>query len=122
MMNSEQHREREQDLQVLFQQYREACPDPEASANFMPAIWRKIDARQSTNQLFGRLARGFVSVAMAVSCMLALFVFLPKGQNSAFDAGSYVEILAADHADDNPLYFDAVHLSPAMDTADQDPS
>ena len=120
-MNSEQ-REREQDLDRLFQQYRAACPDPEPSANFMPAVWGKIDARQSTHRLFGRLARGFVSIAMAVSCMLALFVFLPKGQTSAFDAGSYVEILAADHADDNALYFDAVHFSPAIGAADQDPS
>ncbi len=121
-MNSEQQSEREHILQGLFQQYREALPDTEPSPNFMPAIWQKIEARQSTSRLFGKVARGFVSAAMAVSCMLALFVFLPRGQNSAFEAGSYVEILAADHADDNALYFDAVHISPAFETVDQDPS
>lgn len=121
MMNSEEHREKEQDLQVLFQRYREVCPDPDASANFMPGIWQKIEARQSTNRVFGRLAGGFVSFAMAVSAMLALFVFVPAGQN-ALETGSYVEILAADHADDNGLYFDAVNFTPAMANADQDPS
>lgn len=110
---------RERDLQELFRRYREACEPIEPSANFMPAIWRKIEARQANNWLFGKMARGFVTAALALSCILALFLALPNSQNSAFENGSYVEILAADHASDNALYFESVHLSTVADTEDQ---
>ena len=34
------------ELDHLFARYRTAVPDPEASVNFMPELWRKIEARQ----------------------------------------------------------------------------
>ena len=36
-------------LDDLFHAYREACPDPEPSVNFMPAMWAKIEARQASS-------------------------------------------------------------------------
>ncbi len=106
---------RERDLRELFERYREACEPPEPSANFMPAIWQKIEAAQTSSWLFGKMARGFVTAAVAVSCILALFLALPSPQNSAFENGSYVEVLAADHASENSLYFDPVHFSTVAD-------
>ncbi len=35
-----------EELDHLFERYRAALPDPEASVNFMPELWRKIEARQ----------------------------------------------------------------------------
>ncbi len=37
---------REAQLDALFQAYLEACPAPEPSANFMPQLWQRIEARQ----------------------------------------------------------------------------
>ena len=34
------------ELDHLFERYRTALPDPEASVNFMPELWRKIEGRQ----------------------------------------------------------------------------
>ena len=33
-------------LDALFAEYRSACPDPEPSADFMPAMWKRIEARR----------------------------------------------------------------------------
>ena len=33
-------------LDALFRAYRQACPDPEPSADFMPRLWLKIEARE----------------------------------------------------------------------------
>ena len=43
-------------LDALFQAYRDACPDPEASANFMPTLWSRIDSRQTFLFSFRRMA------------------------------------------------------------------
>ena len=31
-------------LDALFRAYRDASPDPEASVNFMPTLWARIDS------------------------------------------------------------------------------
>ena len=33
-------------LNPLWAQYREACPDPEPTAGFMPQMWQRIEARR----------------------------------------------------------------------------
>jgi len=35
------------ELSGLFASYKGAVPDPEAGANFMPELWRKIEGRRS---------------------------------------------------------------------------
>lgn len=34
-------------LDALFAQYRDAIPDQDSGVNFMPELWRKIEARRS---------------------------------------------------------------------------
>jgi hypothetical protein len=86
------HRERE--LDSLLVRYREACGSAEPSPNFMPALWQKIEARQSKNLFFVRLARTFVAGTMAACGFLGLLLVLPGQQPSAFENGSYVEVIA----------------------------
>jgi hypothetical protein len=38
--------EQNSELDQLFASYRTSVPDPEAGVNFMPELWRKIEARQ----------------------------------------------------------------------------
>ena len=42
----EQANSSENRLDELFRAYRKACPDPEASVNFTPTMWARIEARE----------------------------------------------------------------------------
>jgi hypothetical protein len=88
---------REVQLNRLFQAYRDACPEMDASAAFMPGLWSRIEARQSSSNLFGRMARALVTAAVAASIILGVLVSLSGGQGTAWN-GTYLEALTADHA------------------------
>ncbi|MEK7407429.1 MAG: hypothetical protein AAB225_20320 [Acidobacteriota bacterium] len=87
-------------LARLFAAYREACPDPEPDPNFMPRLWQRIEAQQFFARDLKRLAQGLVTAAVAVSLLMG--VFLTRGETPvSFYTGTYVEILAANQADEN---------------------
>ncbi len=100
-------------LDALFAAYRDACPDPEPSANFMPLLWQKIETREQTSTIFGRLARNLVTAALALSSILALAVSL--SYSPALPSESYVEVLAEDQARESLDYFEPVQIEPAAD-------
>lgn len=87
---------REAELDSLFCAYREALPDPEPSVNFMPAVWAKIEARQSSTSLFGRMARALVGAALAATVIFGMLLSSQTQGGNNFD-GSYIEALTADH-------------------------
>jgi hypothetical protein len=100
-------------LDTLFAAYRDASPDPEPSANFMPQLWQKIEAREQTSTIFGRLARNLVTAALALSVILGLAVSLSS--MAALPSESYVEVLAEDQARESLDYFEPVHIEPVAD-------
>lgn len=104
----------EQRLDALFRAYAEACGSPEPGPNFMPQLWQRIEARQTFSFSFGRVARGFVTAAVAVTLAMALFLAAPR-RAPAFYTTTYVDVLAASHsadtADDVPGY----EVSPPSD-------
>jgi len=85
-------------LDALFRAYRDACPDPEASANFMPTLWARIDSRQTFLFSFRRMANGFVTAALALSIALGVYLSIPHSGNGTYQQ-TYIEALA----DANPL-------------------
>src|SRR6059058_3653687 len=87
-------------LNALFRAYGEACVAPEPSANFMPKLWQRIESRQTFSFFFGRVARGFVTAAVAATLAMAVFLTVPRSAGSY--AGTYVEVLAASHNVDGP--------------------
>jgi len=89
------------ELDRLFRAYREACPDPEPSANFMPDLWRRIEERQRSVFFLGRWARAFVTAAAVLSLAMAAYMYIPRGHKSVFSVESYVDVLAR-HAQDSP--------------------
>jgi hypothetical protein len=89
-------------LDAMFRAYRDVCPDPEASANFMPELWRRIEDRQKSVFFMGRWARALVTAAAVLSLGMAAYLYIPHGRNSLFSVESYVEALAAGHAQDTP--------------------
>jgi hypothetical protein len=106
-------------LDALFLAYREACPDPEASPDFMPKLWQKIEAREKVSVLFGRLSRNLVTAALALTVMMALALSLMSFQSRAYYNQTYVEVLAADHLQENLDNFAPIHVEPVSDTGFQ---
>jgi hypothetical protein len=86
----------EERLDALLAAYRNACPDPEPSPDFMPGLWRKIEAQRAFAFTWRRLAQGIVTAAALAS--LAMGVYL-KGVSPA--PPTYLETLAASQAPDS---------------------
>jgi hypothetical protein len=89
-------------LDALFRAYRDACPDPDVSANFMPDLWRRIEERQRSVFFLSRWARALVTAAAVLSLAMAAYLYIPQGHSSMFSVESYVEALAAGHSQDAP--------------------
>ena len=94
----------------LFARYKEACGSPAGSANFMPELWAKIEAKRSRARLFERTARSLVAAAVALSLVLAAFLIIPASQPSAFNAETFVEQIASDNTTANGTFFEPVRL------------
>jgi hypothetical protein len=100
--------EAEARLDQMFLAYREACPDPGASANFMPEMWAKIEAREVSTNWFGRVAKALVTAAIAASVILGMMISA-RNQSNAFLNATFVEALRADHASSlEPLHLDRI--------------
>ena len=97
-------------LDDLFHAYRDACPDPEPSVNFMPEMWAKIEAREASSTVFNRLAKALVTAALGASVIMALLSASYSHQlaGSAYE-GTYIQALAAAHVSDlEPLQVERI--------------
>jgi len=107
-VNSENLEARSSELDSLLSCYREACGSPKAGANFMPALWQRIDSRRSRTARFESAARALVACAFALSLLLGAFLAYPT-QPSAFYSGTFVD--AMDTIADNEAIFEPVHFN-----------
>jgi len=104
-----QNADRNAELGEWLVAYRSACPEPEASVSFMPELWAKIEARQVSSTLFGRMAKALVTAALAASVILGLMVSKVNHQKDTNFNGTYLEALSADHASTlEPLSLDRI--------------
>ncbi|HUJ20247.1 MAG TPA: hypothetical protein VLX58_01940 [Bryobacteraceae bacterium] len=106
----------EAQLDALFHAYRQACPDPEPGAGFMPRLWQRIEARERVSFVFGRLARHVVTAALALSMLMA-FAVIVRSRTAPLPPESYVEVLAEDHARQSLDYVEPVRMTPVADQA-----
>jgi hypothetical protein len=88
----------EQRLDALFRAYRDACPTPEASANFMPNLWQRIEARQTYAFSFKRMANALVTAAVAFSIVLGVYMSIPR--SNPYYSQTFVEVLADANSQD----------------------
>jgi hypothetical protein len=90
----------EDNLDGLWAEYRAACPDPEPSANFMPMLWQKIEARRvETTSVFRHMVQAWVMAALALTVFIA--VLIPRLQRDpVYSASTYVEVLDDAHSND----------------------
>jgi hypothetical protein len=88
---------RKDQLDALWVEYRDACPDPEPSPEFGPKLWQRIDERRTrTAFIFRRLVQGCVMAAVALALVLGVVV-IPRVQSTSVYSANYVDVLAADH-------------------------
>jgi len=84
-------------LDALWVKYREACPDPEPGAGFMPGLWQRIEARRTANlTIFRRLAQACVVATVALTIVMGA-VLIPRLERLPVYSASYIDALAADH-------------------------
>jgi len=82
------------ELDHLFERYRAALPDPEASVNFMPELWQKIEARQFFLVRVKKLTQVFVAAAAAICLFLGIILQVPVATVQQSVGGNYVDVLA----------------------------
>jgi hypothetical protein len=86
-------------LDALFAEFRMASPDPEPSANFMPGMWKRIEARRlATVSVFRHWAQVCVLATVALTVLIGV-VIIPRLQENAASS-SYLEALSAEHSAD----------------------
>lgn len=84
-------------LDAMFAEYRAAFPDPEPSADFMPAMWKRIEARRvATVSIFRHWAQVCVMATLALTVLIGA-VLIPKLQADPAANASYVEALISEH-------------------------
>ena len=84
-------------LDQMFRAYREACGDPDASTDFMPDMWARIEAREVSTNWFGRVAKTLVAAALTASVILGMMISSMKQPDPFFNA-TVVDALRANHA------------------------
>ena len=80
-------------LDALWAAYREACPDRDASPEFMPNLWHRIESRRNETL---SLIRRFAQVCVAATVALALLMVIIPEFQSDNDSGTYADALAAE--------------------------
>jgi hypothetical protein len=94
-------------IDTLFRAYRDACVVPEPGANFMPELWQKIEARQTFSFFFGRVARGFVTAAIAATLAMAIYLVAPHNTSAVYTT-TYIDVLDANHNTDSTDAYETV--------------
>lgn len=101
-------------LDALFREYAKACPDRDPSANFMPNLWGRIEARQRQAFSFRRMANALATAAVAFSVALGVYMAVPHASPINPNQG-YIEALAEANAVDTPEIIGPLHLDPAAE-------
>jgi hypothetical protein len=109
-------------LDGLFAAYRDACPDPEPSPDFMPRLWERIEGRRQTLEIFAwrRWAEAFLSLA-AVACLLIVVLQVLPPSTSAYLRSTYIDQLSEDDGPEHMLLQDVAYADtrPSMAPATQ---
>ena len=90
----------DQELDALFRAYHDACVVPDASANFMPNLWARIESRQRFTFSFRRMANALTTAAVALSLVLGVYMSIPRSSSIDYNQ-TYVEALAEANAADS---------------------
>jgi hypothetical protein len=102
-------------LDSLWAEYRDACPDPEPTAEFMPGLWRRIETRRKATVSIRRLAQVCVMASAALALVMGV-VLIPRSQDLAtYYSSTYVDTLAADNPSDYTEVLDIGDLGAVLE-------
>lgn len=87
-------------LNDLWALYDDACTPPEPSADFMPGVWRKIEARRGFLFQFRSYARRMAATAAAFSLLLIALHFAPLISTRDVYTMTYIDALEADSSNE----------------------
>ena len=93
-------------LDPLWAEYREACPDVEPGAHFMPQLWQRIETQRSAvaSSWFRLWAEVWVVATVTLAIVMGAFLIPRFQSNPPAYLASYVDVLAAaDSANDSVL-------------------
>jgi len=94
-------------LRHLIARYREACPEVQPSAAFMPRLWERIDSRRSLSWRLRGYARVIATAAATICFAIAVLQLAPSGRNPTYER-TYLEALEADHAPETMAFADVM--------------
>lgn len=95
-------------LDELFKSYKNACPEPEPGAQFMPEIWSRIDSRHSFSFIFGRFSKPLATLSAAACLLLAALNLMSTPQAPP----SYADALLSDSSAEQTYFTEAVNPAP----------
>ena len=99
------------ELSGLWARYREACLEPQPSANFMPDLWARIEARREFWPAFEHLARLAMAVCALVCAVLLLLNVAAERRDREAAGPTYVDALLADQTPEATSYAETVRVS-----------
>jgi hypothetical protein len=105
-MNNGDEARLEAKLDRLFAAYRDAMPDRDASALFMPELWERIEARRAS-RWFVRMTRAVVAAGALAAMVL---VVAPDLGEPGVESVTYVEALAHASTPERDLLLGVAHL------------
>lgn len=78
------------DLNWWFDAYRNACQAPEAGSDFMPGIWRRVDARRGSVRALRRWTGAFIAVSATLSVLMMIYMSVPVRSEPVYST-TYVD-------------------------------
>ena len=102
-----EQRQLDAQLDEWFAAYRDACPGPESSPDFMPRLWARIEGRRQFQSVvtWRRWAEGFLSLAAAACLLIVLMQVVPQS-TPVYYHSTYLEQLSEDEGPDHLLLQD----------------
>jgi len=110
------NQDREERLNALFAAYRQELPDIEGGAEFMPGLWKKIEAGRSRTSLWSLWSQRVLAGSCCAGVVLVgLSMFGPMRQSAYYEA-SYVESL---EDNEDVVVMAALHPASPLETPNE---
>jgi hypothetical protein len=110
--------DREERLNGLFLQYKAACPETDAGANFLPLMWQRIEARRNPVLQWVTMSRRALAGVLAL-CMILGVVMATALSNSQFYHSTYIEALDDDEAPEDLAAMHPVSIENVSNAAEK---
>lgn len=99
----------EREIDGWLTAYRDSCAAPDASADFMPRLWERIESKNRLLVVFRRWTEGFVFAA-AAACLGIVVLQTIDARKPKPVTMTYVEALAIESEPDRLVFQDVAFV------------